>query len=136
MNTDSKVKVRLPDKAVKVRYDSLKDFYKKWCTFLRPIIKLTNREIDIVASFLEIREEYSKSITDQGMLDKIIMSEETRRRVMKECGITSQYFCCVMSKLRENGVIIDKAINPLLIPNIKEESRSFYLGIIFEKVSQ
>ena len=40
------------------------DFFRWWCIFLRPVINLTNREIDVIASFLKQRWELSKSITD------------------------------------------------------------------------
>ena len=37
-------------------------FFKWWCTFLRPFVNLTNREIEVVACFLKHRWELSKSI--------------------------------------------------------------------------
>lgn len=113
------------------------EFFKWWCIFLRPFIKLTNREIDVIASFLKQRWELSKNISDPAILDTMVMSEATKNRVIEECGITQQHFYVVMSNLRKNEVIVDNTINPRLVPNIrKDDNGCFQLLILFKDVKR
>lgn len=109
------------------------EFFKWWCIFLRPFINLTNREVEVIASFLNQRWELSKSITDPAILDTMVMSEATKNKVIEECHITQQHFYVVMSNLRKNKVIINNVINPRLIPNIrKDDNGCFQLLILFK----
>jgi len=111
------------------------EFFKWWCIFLRPFIKLTNRETDVIASFLKQRWELSKNISDPAILDTMVMSEATKSRVIEECGITQQHFYVVMSNLRKNKVIVNDIIEPRLIPNIrKDDNGCFQLLILFKDV--
>lgn len=117
---------------VPTKLDSL-EFFKWWCVFLRPFIKLTDRETDVMASFLKQRYELSRSIADSSILDSVLMSEEVKKKVIEECHITLQHFYVVMSNLRKNKVIVNNVINPRLIPNIrKDENNMFQLLILFK----
>lgn len=110
------------------------NFFKWWLIFLRPFINLTNREIDVVAEFLKQRWELSKAISDPGILDTMVMSENTKTKVIEACHITQQHFYVVMSNLRKNKVIVDNIINPRLIPNIREtDDGCFQLLILFKE---
>ena len=82
-------------------------FFKYWFMFLKPFHHLTEREMDVITSFVKQRYELSKVITDSDILDKVTMSEDTKRKVREECGITLPHFQIVMSKLRKSKVIID-----------------------------
>lgn len=110
------------------------DFFHWWCVFLRPVINLTNREIDVIASFLKQRWELSKSITDEAILDEMVMSDATKRKVMDECNISLQHFYVVMSNLRKSKIIDKGKINPRLIPNIRQDNDDYFqLMILFKK---
>lgn len=113
------------------------EFFKWWCIFLRPFINLTNREIDVIASFLNQRWELSKIISDPSILDTMVMSETTKNKVIEECNITQQHFYVIMSNLRKNKVIVNNIINPRLIPNIrKDDNNVFQLLILFKDTSK
>lgn len=107
------------------------EFFKYWFTFLRPLHHLTNREIDVIASFTKHRYNLSKVITDTELLDTVLMSEETKRKVRKDCGITLAHFQVIMGKLRKSGVIKDNKINPILIPKLDKDSTSLQLLVLF-----
>ena len=108
-------------------------FFRWWCTFLKSFISLTPRELDVTASFLKQRWELSKSIDDPSILDEMVMSESTKKKVIDECEITKQHFYVVMSNLRKNKVIVNDKINSRLIPNIrKEDNGCFQLLILFK----
>ena len=101
--------------------------------FSKVIHQSSPRELDVTASFLKQRWELSKSIDDPSILDEMVMSESTKKKVIDECEITKQHFYVVMSNLRKNKVIINDKINSRLIPNIrKEDNGCFQLLILFK----
>lgn len=107
-------------------------FFRWWCVFLRPFINLTNREVDVVAEFLRQRYELSKSISDPAILDTMVMSDETKKKVISACNITQQHFYVVMSNLRKNQIIKGNTLNPRLIPNVRQDDNGvFQLLILF-----
>jgi hypothetical protein len=108
------------------------NFFKHWLNFLKPFHQLTDREIDVTTSFIKHRYELSKVIKDNEILDKVTMSEDTKRKVREECNITLPHFQVIMGKLRKSKVIIDGKINPKFIPNIDEETGFFQLLLLFD----
>ena len=110
------------------------DFFKWWCIFLRPFVKLTNKEIDVMAGFLKQRYELSKTISDPAILDEVMMNDNTKKKVREECGITLQHFYVVMSTLKKRKVIVNGVINPRLIPNVRpDDNGCFQLLLLFKK---
>lgn len=107
-------------------------FFRYWFEFLEPFHKLTDREIDVITSFVKQRYELSKVIKDDEILDRVTMSEDTKRKVRGECNITLPHFQVIMGKLRKNKVIVDGKINPRFIPNVDEDTGSFSLLLFFE----
>lgn len=107
-------------------------FFRYWFKFLQPFHNLTNREIDVITAFVKQRYQLSKVIKDDNILDKVIMSEDTKKKVREECNITLPHFQVIMGKLRKSKVIIDGKINPRFIPNIDEETGYFQLLLLFE----
>lgn len=110
-------------------------FFKYWFQFLEPFHHLTNREIEVVAAFARHRYELSKAIKDSSTLDvdKILMSEDTKKKVREECNISPAYFQVIMGKLRKNKVIVEGKIHPKFIPNITEDNEgNFQLLLLFE----
>lgn len=113
------------------------EFYKWWCVFLRPFIPLTDREIDVVSSYLHQRYELSKIIPDPALLDTLVMSDNVRKTVMDECKISKEHLYVVMSSLRKNNVFLSTGINPRLIPNLRESDNGcFQLLLLFRKDSK
>ena len=107
-------------------------FFRFWFEFLRPFHNLTDREMQVASSLLKRRYELSKVIQDEGILDKVVMSEDTKKVVREECNISLPHFQVIMGKLRKNKVILDGRINPRFIPNIIDEQGSFRLLLNFE----
>lgn len=123
-----------PNNIITIPINKDYDFFHWWCVFLRPVVNLTNREIDVIASFLKQRWELSKSISDQAILDEMVMSDATKRKVMEECDISLQHFYVVMSNLRKSKIIEKGKINPRLIPNIRQDSDDYFqLMILFKR---
>jgi hypothetical protein len=101
---------------------------------LRPFVPLTDREMDVMASFLKQRWDLSKTIFDAAMIDTVLMSEDIKKKVIKECGISLQHFYVVMSTLKKKKVINGNIINPKLIPNTRDTDNGvFQLRIMFKE---
>ena len=107
-------------------------FFRYWFEFLQPFHNLTEREMDVITSFVKQRYELSKVIKDNEILDKVTMSEDTKKKVREECNISLPHFQVIMGKLRKNKVIIDGKINPRYIPSVDEENGSFKMMLLFD----
>lgn len=107
-------------------------FFRYWFEFLIPFHNLTEREMDVITSFVKQRYELSKVIKDNEILDKVTMSEDTKKKVREECDISLPHFQVIMGKLRKNKVIIDGKINPRYIPSVDEENGSFKMMLLFD----
>lgn len=89
--------------------------------------------MDVAASFLKQRHLLSKAISDNDILDKVVMSEETRRKVREECKVTTSYFQVIMCKFKQTKFIVDGKLNSKLIPKkIKDGDTSFQLVLNFD----
>lgn len=111
---------------------SFDNFFRYWFLFLQPFHKLTNREIDVITAFVRHRQTLSKVIKDNDILDKVVMSEDTKKKVREECNMTLPHFQVVMGNLRKNKVIINGKINPKFIPNLSSDTDYFQLMLLFD----
>lgn len=111
---------------------SLKSFFRYWFVFLRPFHQLTDREIDVITSFAYERYQLSKVISDSDILDKVVMSEDTKKKIREENNITLAHFQVIMGKLRKNKVLLENKINPRFIPNVNSDSDPFKLMLLFD----
>lgn len=107
-------------------------FFRYWFEFLTPFHNLTEREMDVITSFVKQRYELSKVIKDNEILDKVTISEDTKKKVREECDISLPHFQVIMGKLRKNKVIIDGKINPRYIPSVDEKNGSFKMMLLFD----
>lgn len=107
-------------------------FFKMWFMFLQPFHHLTEREMEVATSFVKQRYELSKVVSNNDILDRLVMSEDTKRKVREECSITLPHFQVIMGKLRKNNIIVDGKLNPRYIPRVIEENGSFKLMLLFD----
>jgi DNA-directed RNA polymerase subunit H (RpoH/RPB5) len=126
-------KSRKPNNIIRIEAGPTTGFFKWWLIYMRPMVDLTNKEVDVVASFLKHRYEISKKVFDRAILDSQVMSNDTKRKVIEECGITQQHFYVVMSTLRRKNVITEFGINPKVIPNIREDDNGYFQFLLLFK---
>ena len=107
-------------------------FFQYWLEFLRPFHNLTNREIEVAAQIIKERYNLSKVIIDNEMVDKVLLSEETKRKIRTECNVSVAYFQVIMTKLRESRIFINGKLNPKFIPNLSKDPKDFKLLLYFE----
>lgn len=119
------------DGLIKVPVTLDASFFRRWLQFISPLHNISPRGMDILASFLSNRYELSKVITDKNLLEKVAVNSDSIKKVMNECGITSNYMQVMMGRFKRDGVIIDGKINPKFIPDLKEDSNSYKLLLYF-----
>ena len=83
--------------------------------------------MEISASFLAKREELSKVISDNSIIDSVLMSEDTKKKIREECNITLPHFQVVMGELRKSKFIDNNSINPKFIPNLSDDNNVMLL---------
>lgn len=86
-----------------------------------------------MASFIKNRFELSKVIKDEQLLDKWLMSDDTKAKIKEECSVSEAFFQVILGKLRKTNMIIDGRINPKFIPNnIDDKDPSVQLLLYFD----
>lgn len=123
---------RKPNSVIALRSDLNGSFFRIWLEFLRPFHKLTERETAVMAAFLKHRFELNKVVSDQELLNKLIMSEDIKRKVRDDCGISQSHFQVIMTKLKKSKIIENGKINPKFIPRVEQDAKSFQLLLSFE----
>lgn len=103
--------------------------YKAWLEFVKPFYMLTDREIEVAASFLQQREILRKVILDETILIRTLHDEETAKAIRGRCtGMSGPYFQIVKSKLKAKKFFnAEGDIEPLLIPKVEEGENTFKL---------
>lgn len=112
------------------------DFFRVWVDFHKPIHKLTNREMDVLALFLKKRWELSKKIKDEEALDKYLMSEEVRNQIAEECGITMRHLRVTLSAFRKRGILVNEKFIVTLLPTITKEGVGLMVYFDFKNEQQ
>lgn len=126
-------KLRKPNNIMVIPTPTDTDFFKWWCRTLRMFVKLSDREIDLLASLLKYRWLLSQEISNPAILDSHLMSNETKKKIAADAGISMRHLYVLSNSLRETGVLIDNRINPRLIPNIrKDDNGVFQLLLLFK----
>lgn len=126
-------KKRKPNNVLMIEAGPSTGFFRRWCEYMQPIIKLTNKETDLIAALLKQRYELSKVISDPTILDSQLMSSEVKKKVLAETGITLSHFHVLISTLKKKKVITSTGIEPRLIPNIKVDDKGFFQFLLLFK---
>jgi len=95
------------------------DFLRAWLEVMRPLHKLTPKEMDYAAVLLKKRYEIAHDVTDQGKIDKLLFDEDTREEIRIEANVTPSHAKAILYSMKRKGVIKGKRINPMYIPSWK-----------------
>lgn len=127
------VDVRRANNVIRIPTSIQGTFFRIWIEFLTPLHNLTNREKDIIAALLKERFELSKAVSDNALLDKLVLSEDTKNKVKAECNVSDAFFQVLLGKLRKAKVIENGRINSKLIPkSLEKGDESFRLLLYFD----
>lgn len=111
---------------------SIDGIFKLWLKFIRPLHNLTEREQDVTAAFLRNRYYLSTKINDPKILNQVLFSEQTKKKIMEDANLSVAHFQVIMGKLRKAGIIKDNTLNPKIIPLIKPDAKDFKLLLYFD----
>ena len=125
---------RVADSVIKIESPVDDNFFKYGFMFLEPFHHMTDKEMDVMASFAKHRYELGKSIKDDALLDRFLFSEEVKRQIRDELGMTANNFQVVMGKFKKKGVMLDGKINPKLLPNLSYDNPECYKLMLYFKL--
>ena len=108
------------------------DFFKLWVEFLKPVHKLTEKEMEVLALYLKYRYNLGKKIRDPELLENQLMSLDTRKIIREQCGIKNRHLNVILSKFRKNGVIRNGRFYQRLIPSINKDGAGLVVLFSFK----
>jgi hypothetical protein len=122
---------------------SMEEFYSLWIDFLTPIHKLTSKNKQILLAFLMLRYELSQSITNETLLDEILMNEDSKAKIKERCNLQGNYLQVAMFTLAQQNVLIKTLsndtrkkykyrINPRILPDMQYTDTEVTLKFNFE----
>ena len=116
------------------------DFFQLWVEFLKPIHKLTDKEMEVLALYLKYRYKLTKKISDPDIVEERLMSMETRKIIREQCGIKNRHLNVILSKFRKNGVLVKNKENERfyqrLIPSMSKNGAGLMILFDFKKNEQ
>lgn len=114
---------------------TIKDFFYKWVKLTKPFHNLPKQSQDVLALLLYHYYNYSKDITNNKILWKMVFDYDTKLLIKDELGIKDQGLQNVLTKLRKKGVIKDNRIIKLFIPDLEKGSNNFKIIFNFTIVN-
>ena len=89
---------------------------KAYLQILNPVLKLKDKEIEVLSNFLSIWYK-NKSNED---IDKLLFSTPDRKMVRKSIDMSEASFNNHITMLRKKKMIIGKKLNPTILTGIKD----------------
>lgn len=87
------------------RIVSREEFYNTYFSILNPVLKLTNKEIDILSEFLKIKETIKGR--DENSTNKLTFSSTSRQIVCDKLNISKYNLNNYIQGLKKKRMIID-----------------------------
>lgn len=108
---------------IKRIHTSKRSIFRYWLEFLKPYHKLRPKEIEALSLLLFYRYEFSLDIDNEELVDTLLFSDKSRRKIRKELGdMDNKVFNNLLTSLRKKKVLgTDNKINPVLIPSMSED---------------
>lgn len=109
-----------------------KDFFMHWLVLTKPLHKLSNQKIKLIALLLYDYFEFKKEISNDDLAWKLTFDYDNRTKLKKELNIKSdQIFNNLLYSLRKDKVIIDNKLNKSFIP-IFDLTKSNNFSLIYK----
>ena len=120
------------DNIVRIPCSLDREFFKYWFDFLNPFHGMTPRETDVASAFLYKRVELSESIVRDEVLDAVLMSDDIKRQIREEVGMSASHFQVVLTKLKALKIIVNEKLNKRFVPHLRKDGKDFRLMLLFE----
>ncbi len=116
-----------------LKLSSKEKFFIYWLEFLKPFHKLRDKEVLMLAYFLDKRHSLSLKIADEALIDRILFSQDVRNEIREKMSYSNhQVFNNMLSSLRKKGIIKDNKIIPGLIPELKGDNFKLVFNFIID----
>lgn len=119
------------NKGITINSSSTLEFFRKWFIFIRPLINVPPKEIEILSWICLKRHELGKIISDESVRDSVLFNTETLRSIEKECGVNHDHFLVIMGRLRKAGLIKNHSVNKSILPDDFSEDSPIRLFVQF-----
>tara|TARA_R110002012_G_C11478330_1_gene594735 strand:+ start:40 stop:387 length:348 start_codon:yes stop_codon:yes gene_type:complete len=96
----------------------LKGFLKSYLTVVNPILKLKDKELEVVSAFLMVW--YPNR--DKEGIQSLIFSTKLRKIIRKSIDMSEASFNNHITALRKKQIFIDKRINPSILNNLSSDT--------------
>ena len=100
----------------------LKGYFKLYLMILNPLLKLKDREIDVLASFLMLQHTNRSLPIEQ--LNKLLFSTKVRKIIRESIGMSEASFNNHVTALRKKKILKGKSINPVLQEGLPKDKKS------------
>ena len=90
---------------------------KAYLQILNPVLKLKDKEIEVLSNFLSIWYKNKKNPN----IDKLLFSTPVRKMVRKAIGMSEASFNNHITMLRKKKMIVGKNLNPTILNAIKKD---------------
>jgi hypothetical protein len=102
---------------------------KAYLQILNPVLKLKDKEIEVLSSFLSIWH----SNRSNPNLDKMLFSTPVRKLVRNQIDMSEASFNNHITMLRKKKMIIDKKLNPSILSGVQENGIEITYKITWTK---
>jgi hypothetical protein len=107
----------------------LKGFIKGYLTVLNPVLKLKDKELEVLAAFLMVW--YPNR--DKEGIDKILFSTKVRKMIRKSVDMSEASFNNHITSLRKKKIMIGRAIAPTILKNLASDKLEITYKIAWTK---
>tara|TARA_R110000744_G_scaffold112087_1_gene210318 strand:- start:261 stop:608 length:348 start_codon:yes stop_codon:yes gene_type:complete len=90
---------------------------KAYLQILNPVLKLKDKEVEVLSSFLSIWYKNKNNVN----IEQLLFSTPIRKMVRKSIAMSEASFNNHITMLRKKKMIVDKKINSSILNNISEE---------------
>jgi len=102
---------------------------KAYLQVLNPVLKLKDKEVEVLSSFLSIW--YNNQNKEN--IEKLLFSTAVRKMVRKSIGMSEASFNNHITMLRKKNMIVNKKINPSILNGIQEDGIEITYKITWTK---
>ena len=93
-------------------------FVRRWFEILKPIHKLTAKEMDVAIEFVKTYKVLKERIPDERKLNKVLFSKETKDEICERLGMKPPHLRTVMQQLRRREIILEgNELNHRYVPD-------------------
>ena len=109
--------------------NTLPQSMKAYLQVLNPVLKLKDKEVEVLSSFLSIW--YNNQNKEN--IEKLLFSTAVRKMVRKSIGMSEASFNNHITMLRKKNMIVNKKINSSILNGIQEDGIEITYKITWTK---